>query len=105
MFPTAKIEGLRKITLCVFLGPTLYVHGLNTAIAPPPYPPTPLPPPPQKKNKFCISIVFNNKGYAKFRRAKNVQYGRCACKWRIQTSNAICEKKYEIAACVINLWG
>ena len=60
-------------------------------------------PPPPKKN--CNSIVFNNKGYAKFRRAKNLQYGRCACKWRIQTSNAICEKKYEIAACVINLWG
>ena len=65
-----------------------------------PYLPS-LPPPPQKN---CNSIVFNNKGYAKFRRAKNLQYGRCACKWRIQTSSAICEKKYEIAACVINLW-
>ena len=65
-----------------------------------PYLPS-LPPPPQKN---CNSIVFNNKGYAKFRRAKNLQYGRSACKWRIQTSSAICEKKYEIAACVINLW-
>ena len=63
----------------------------------------PSPPPPKKKN--CNSIVFSNTGYAKFRRAKNLQYGRCACKWRIQTSNAICEKKYEIAACVINWWG
>ena len=61
MFPTAKIEDLRKITLCVFLGPTLYVHGLNTAIAPPPYPPTPLPPPQKKKNNNNKTETNNKK--------------------------------------------
>ena len=48
MFPTAKIEGLRKITLCVFLGPTLYAH-VSTNFEYCDCAPTPFPPPPQKK--------------------------------------------------------
>ena len=53
MFPTAKIEGLRKITFCVFLGPTLYVH-VSTNLEcrhRVPRPPPPPPPPPAKKDK------------------------------------------------------
>ena len=46
MFLTAKIEGLRKIILCVFLGPTLYVH-VSTNFEYRDCAPTPSPP--QKK--------------------------------------------------------
>ena len=50
MFPTAKIEGLRKITLCVFPGPTLYVHvGTNYYFEYCDCAPTPSPPPQKKK--------------------------------------------------------
>ena len=59
MFPTAKIEGLRKITLCVFLGPTLYVHvGTNYYFEYCDCAPTPSPPP--KKTKANTNWKKNN---------------------------------------------
>ena len=63
------------------------------------------PPPPPPKKKIATALFSITKVMQNFGGQKICSMGDVHASGVFKPSNAICEKKYEIAACVINLWG